>query len=443
MRAYAQGQELSAQGRFEEALTRYQEAVASDPEFGRAYAGMGSVYGNLRQEAKAEESYQKALQNLDRMSERERYRTLGGYYFLVSQNYEKAIENYEALVDAFPADDGGLTNLALAYLYVREFDKAVEAGRRSVELEPNSILNRMNYAMYAMYAGDFETAIAESDVVFEQNPEFGYALFTSARSAAAAGDIDAARDDFAELAGSDVMGTSLAPIGEADLALYLGRPRDAMAILEPAIEESDNPFESAAMLVALGEARLALGDATGAMAAATRAAEASQHESVLYLAARLMLAAGQEEAAEDIAVQLDNRLQTQTSALAGLIRGEAALLDGRLADALDELREAWQDYDFWFAHYLMGRAYLDAGHFPEAIDELEHCERRLGEITDVFLVDSATLRYFPPALYGLGRAQEGLGSGDAARERFSAYLELRGDADPVDPLAEDALTRLE
>ena len=46
MRAYAQGQELSAQGKFEEALVLYEEAVESDPEFGRAYAGMGVVYGN-------------------------------------------------------------------------------------------------------------------------------------------------------------------------------------------------------------------------------------------------------------------------------------------------------------------------------------------------------------------------------------------------------------
>jgi tetratricopeptide (TPR) repeat protein len=443
MRAYAQGQELSAQGRFEEALALYGEAVASDPEFGRAYAGMGVVYGNLRQEAAAEESYQKALQHLDRMSERERYRTLGGYYFLVSQNYEKAIENYETLVSLFPADDGGMTNLALAYLYVRDFDKAVNAGRQSVELQPNSIINRMNYAMYAMYAGDFETSISESNMVFEQNPEFGYALFTSARSAAAAGDVGAARDDFAELDGSKMMGASLAPIGQADLALYQGHPSDAVTILEPAIQSSENRFETAAMLVALGEARLALGDGTDAVAAAARAVEASQHESVLYLAARLLLAAGREDAAEEIAVQLDNRLQTQTSALAGLIRGEAALIDGRLADALDELREAWQDFDFWFAHYLMGRAYFEAGHFPEAIDELEHSERRKGEITDVFLVDSATLRYFPPALYWLGRAQEGLGTNDAARERFAAYVDLRGDADPADPLAEDARARLQ
>jgi len=442
MRAYAQGQELSAQGQFEEALALYEEAVASDPEFGRAYAGMGVVYGNLRQEANAEESYQKALQNLDRMSERERYRTLGGYYLLVSHNYEKAIENYQALVDLFPADGVGHSNLAFAYLLVRDFDKAVLSGGEAVALEPNNVIKRMNYAMYAMYAGDFEKAIAESNTVFEQNPAFGYALFTLGRAAAAAGDVEGARDAYGQLGGSEAMGASLTPIGEADLALYLGRSWDAGAILEPAIADSENPFESAAMLVALGEARLARGDLAGAIEAGTRAVEASQHESVLYLTARLLLAVEEEAAAEEIAVQLDNRLQSQTSALAGLIRAELALRKGRLAEALEPLREAWQEYDVWFAHYLSGLAYFEAGHYPEAIDEFNVCVSRKGEATDVFLVDSATLRYFPPALYWLGRAQEALGSGDAARDSFTAYLDLRGDADPPDDLAADAAARL-
>ncbi len=62
------------------------------------------------------------------MSERERYRTLGGYFLLVSHNYEKAIENYETLVELFPADGGGHSNLAFAYLSMREFDKAVASG---------------------------------------------------------------------------------------------------------------------------------------------------------------------------------------------------------------------------------------------------------------------------------------------------------------------------
>jgi len=47
------------------------------------------------------------LKYLDRMTERERYRTLGTYYHQVARNYESAIENYETLVERFPADDGG------------------------------------------------------------------------------------------------------------------------------------------------------------------------------------------------------------------------------------------------------------------------------------------------------------------------------------------------
>ena len=40
-------------------------AVDEDPEFGRAYAGMGVAFGNLRREAAAEASYQQAFQHLD------------------------------------------------------------------------------------------------------------------------------------------------------------------------------------------------------------------------------------------------------------------------------------------------------------------------------------------------------------------------------------------
>jgi tetratricopeptide (TPR) repeat protein/tRNA A-37 threonylcarbamoyl transferase component Bud32 len=439
MRAYAEGQALTARGQFEEALAWYEEAVASDPEFGRAYAGMGVVYGNLRQEEQAEESYQKALQQLDRMTEREKYRTLGGYYLLVSHNYEKAIENYETLVELFPADAGGHLNLAFAYLTLRDFEKAMVSGSAAVALDSNNIIGRVNYAMYA---GEFETAITESWVVLEQNPGFGYASFTLARSAAAAGDVATARETFGELASSGGVGSSLAPIGEADLALFLGRPQEAITILEPAIQSNENPFEAAAMLVAAAEAELALDRPERAVASVERAVELSRHESIQYLAARVLLAAGKNEAADEIALDLENRLQTQTTALSALIRGERALGDGQIGTAMRELRLGREEYDIWFAHYLMGRAYFEAGHYPEAIDEFDHCVRRRGEITDVFLVDSATLRFLPTALYWLGRAQEALGNTDAAAALYREYLELRGDAVPVDDLAADARARL-
>jgi len=442
MGAYARGQDLAVQGEFEEALEAYKVAVASDPEFGRAYAGMGVVYGNLRREDEAEESYQKAFQHLDRMSERERYRTLGGYYLLVSHNYEKAIENYQSLVDQYPADGGAYSNLGYAYHMVREFDRAVEAGRQSVELDPGNLIKRINYAIYATYAGDFETAIAESETVFEQNPDFGYALFTLGRAAAATGDSEAARDAYARLTESGGMGSSLAPMGEADLEMYLGQSSNAISVLEPAIETSDNPFQKAAMLVAVAEARLALGQVEAAAATAEEALELSKHDGIQYLAARILMGAGRAEVADELALELENKLQSQTTALSALIRGERALDKGQLGTAMREFRLAREEYDFWFGHYLMGRAYFEAEHFPEALDEFDHCVRGKGEITDVFLVDSATLRYFPPALYWLGRCQEELGSTDAAHELYTEFLALRGQAEPPDELASDAATRL-
>ncbi len=442
MQAYAYAQDLSAQGRFEEALESYESAVKHDPKFGRAYAGLGVVYGNLRQEEKAEAAYLKAIQNLDRMSERERYRTLGGYYLLVARNYDKAIQNYGTLVELFPADGGGRTNLALAYLNRRDFDKAVASGAEAVELAPGNLVQRMNLAMYAMYAGDFETAIEESNVVLEQNPSFGYALFTIGRSAVAVGDIDLARDAFRRLGDLDVIGSPLAPLGEADLEMVLGRHLRASEILSAAVERSDDPFQKAAMLVALAEARLATGDAEAATSTAHTALALSQHESVLYPAGRVLLHGGDPVGMMEIATRLEDRLQSQTTALAGLLRGERFLVEGRLPEAVRTLRGALSEHDLWFAHFLLGRASLEVGHVAEAIDELDLCRRRRGEITDVFLVDSATFRHFPPALYWLARAHEALGGGAAAEALYGELIELHADADTPDPLVEDAAERL-
>ena len=59
-------------GRQAEALKAFQEAVRLDPGLARAYAGMGVIYGALKQDAKVEESYKNALKHIDRMSEREK-----------------------------------------------------------------------------------------------------------------------------------------------------------------------------------------------------------------------------------------------------------------------------------------------------------------------------------------------------------------------------------
>ena len=75
--------------------------------------------------------------------------------------------------------------------------------------------------------------------------------------------------------------------------------------------------------------------------------------------------------------------------------------------------------------YLLGRAYLEAGRYPEAVAEFEECQKRIGEASDVFLDDWPTFHYVVPLKYYLARAQEGLGLTDSAVKNYQAYLALR------------------
>ena len=86
---------------------------------------------------------------------------------------------------------------------------------------------------------------------------------------------------------------------------------------------------------------------------------------------------------------------------------------------------------------------MEAGHFAEALAELELCLKRRGETTDVFFYDIPTMRYLPPLYYWLGRAQEALGASTQARQSYEQFLALRSTANPPDPLAQDARRRLQ
>lgn len=455
MRAYARAQELFYQGDDEEALRAYTDAIRYDPNFGRAYAGMAGIYQHRQQQADMEGAYEQALQHLDRMTERERYRTLGAYYMLVARNYETAIENYEELVRRYPADNTGHANLALAYLFVRDMDKAMIEGRRAIEIYPGNRLQRANYASYAMYAGDYDTSRAESRTVLadlladESAVPRGavdiFALLTLARAESAAGAFDEAGRTYARLETGRGVAASLARLGRADTALYRGRPREAVDVLRTGIEAdrvNANPEAEASKQVMLAEASLALGDRGRAIEAARAAIGQRRHESILFPAARVLIEAGELDTARGIASELENMLQSQTASYAHLLEGEIALQQNRLPQAIEALREGQQRLDSWFAHFLLGKARLAAGQAVEALGEFQTCLDRQGEVTDVFIDDKATLHYLPPVSYWLARAHEAIGGRAAARQHYQRYLDLRADADFSDPLSEDARSRL-
>ncbi len=444
LKAYVRAQELAASRKDEEALEAFQEALRLDPSFGRAYAGMGVLYFNRKDTANAQAAYDKALKLLDRMGDRERYRTLGSYYLGVALNYEKAVETYEALVEQFPADEVAHANLSLAYLYTGDVPRAIEQVREVLKLNPRSTSDRYNLAIQSVYAGDFSGALTEATRAIEDSPSYEQPYLPMALATFFQGNVDGAREIYKEVEAVSPFGESLGRLGRADLLVARGRYREALPLLQESVasdEEAGNTGLLGPLYVALAETHLALGQSTRAVAAAEKAAGLSEHESVLFPAALVLVEAGHDAGAEKIAVEMENTLQSHMTAYAQLVRASVAVRDERFGPAVELLRESLKRRDTWLGRLMLGQLYVQTERYTEALGELDACRKRSGEAGDVFFYDFPTLRYLPPLYYDLARAQEALGVADA-KANFERFLELRGDADPSDPRAADARKRL-
>jgi tetratricopeptide (TPR) repeat protein len=303
---------------------------------------------------------------------------------------------------------------------------AVEDERRVVAIYPHNVLYLNNYGLFAMYAGDFDTAVHESERLLQLNPGFEKAYICLGISQLARGDETAAADAYKKAVPLSAWGASASAVGLADMALYQGRPDDALAILEPAVKAdlaANDASRAAAKYLMQAQAWLMKGQNAKAIAAAERAVGGSTDESLLYPAAMVFLEAGRIEKALDLGQKLSQRLKRK---------------DYR--DAVRTFQDAQKIADTWLGRLGLGRAYLEAGAFPDAETELDACVKRRGEAASVFLDDEPSWRYFARVDYYLGRAREGLQSPGAA-EAYQNYLKAR-ERSVNDPLATDAKRRL-
>src|SRR5581483_10487169 len=104
---YGIAMEQQFAGKMEDALKSFGKAAELDPNFARAYSGMSAAYRNMGRPTEAEKYAQLAMQHIDNMTERERYR-LRGIYYLSSSNWQKCVEEYSQLVQKYPSDNMGI-----------------------------------------------------------------------------------------------------------------------------------------------------------------------------------------------------------------------------------------------------------------------------------------------------------------------------------------------
>ena len=443
-RYYTIGQSYNRTEQSELAAEYYAKAVEEDPDFGRAYAGWALSARNLGRTQQAGELWEKTLALLDTMTERERYRTLGTYYLTVTGNYLKAIENYQLLLEKYPADNAGRNNLGVAYFFTLQFDEALAQGTELVETHPRAPAYRANYALYAMYAGNFPTARDVATELIELDPGYFLGYVPLAIAELAQGNIEVARDVYKLMAEQGAQAASSATTGLADIALLIGDWQGAADLLNEGIQvdlDTGNKRAAAHKGVYLAYALLELGDRDAALQVLGTALQSTNSISHLLPAARLLIKMGELERAEAIRQQLDSRLQKNSRAAAAIIAADLALAAGDSVAGVDALNASIAHSDSWLARCSLGHAYAHADYHAEALGEFEQCEDRIGESTALFLDDIPTFHYSAPLHYWLGRTRQQLGMLDAARQDYTRYLSLRVDSDQS-VMSRDARERL-
>jgi tetratricopeptide (TPR) repeat protein len=441
-REYDKAQQLQYVAKYEEAIDHYRAAIEYDQKFGRAYSGWAVAARALGRIDEAEQAWENVMELLGTMTERERLRTQGIYYWGVTRNFKKAIETYETLVEKYPADFVGRNNLAVVKFFALDYEGAKAEGGRAVEIYPSNAITRSNYALYAMYSSDFEKAVQEAQKTRELDPTWFASWLPVAMQALSQGNLDAARAAYEEMSRTSTRGASTASLGLADVELYSGRFGAAEDILLRGLatdEEQNNNYGRAVKFLTLAEARLGQGDPDASLEVVARGRGVMENDATLVPAALLYLAVGQLEEADAIASVLSEKLSPHSRAYSGMINGLIALQSGDAVQAIEMLTNAVEKADLWLLRFYLGKAYFEAGYFVEALDEFTLASERRGEATALFLDDLPSYRYAAALPYWRGRAQQELGMADDADKNFRAFLSTRSGGGP---LADDARQRL-
>ena len=343
---YALAQNLQWEGNWDEAIRHYQKALDLDPNLGRAYAGLAAVESNRGRRQDAEKYYKEALARIDRMSDREKYRTRGGYYLLI-RNPDNAIEEFSALVKQYPADTAGIANLAAAYFYKRDMPRARQEARRAIDALPEERPAAKQPRPRRDVRGRLRDRDQGAGRGAPPEPEVRPGLRRQGAFAARPGAPGPRRRDLPEGCRgrrareppSPPSGWPTSPSFRAARPTRCRSSRRASRRTWQTRTARRRPKSGSPWPTPTSPSR----DTAAAVAETERALSEARGENILYPAARVYLATGREPKALALATELAGRLEPDPQAYAELIRGEAELSRGKASEGDQALRGRQED----------------------------------------------------------------------------------------------------
>src|SRR5438034_3203984 len=276
--ANTEAYELYLKGRFfwnkrtgadlKRAIDYFNQAIAKDPNYALAYAGLADSYTLLSvfsaaspQDSipQARVAAKKALELDNTLAEAHASsgRILSGYDY----DFERAIAEFERAIQLNP-------NYATSYHWISngpltargEFDRAITEGKRAVELDPLSMIDNADLGQIYFYARRYDEAISQVGKAIEIDPHSYLAHYYLGQIYQLQGHLTGAIAEYQKAVELDDDPQALAFLGQAQARI--GQHDKAQKILSRMTEEAKSRYVSAysfaLMFIALGDKERAI-----------------------------------------------------------------------------------------------------------------------------------------------------------------------------------------
>jgi tetratricopeptide (TPR) repeat protein len=158
------GLALFAEGKTEEAIDHYNQAIRLQPNYAIAYNSRGQIYGYLGQYQRAIEDLNKAIRL--KPNYKDAYNNRGFAYGKLGQ-YQLAIENYDKAIRLQPNNAAvAYSNRGLTYGYLGQYQRAIEDFDKSIQLQPNAA-TYYNRGVAYFYQGNNELGCRDAQKACE------------------------------------------------------------------------------------------------------------------------------------------------------------------------------------------------------------------------------------------------------------------------------------
>ena len=444
LKAFSSGHKVLTTAGSATAIPFFKHAIELDPNFALAYAMLGRMYGDIGESGMAADYTRKAYELRDRTSEPEKYFISASFYMVVTGNMEKAEQNCELWIRAYPRADMPHSFLGGIILpVVGRYEKAVEEATEAIRLNADSPIY-YDVLMFSYVALDrLDRAKATYGKAVERKLDSTSFLHVAPyQMAFLQNDAAGMAKQVAWSAGSQGVEDVLLAL-EADTSAYSGQLRQAREFSRRALDSAERSGEketAATYLVLSGLREAFFGNADEARRRATSAMARSIGRDVQYGAALALAYANDDKRAQALTDDLGKRFPEDTIVRFNYLptlRAKLAVSRGNASEAIESLRAA-APYELgqttsstygWTALYpvfVRGEAYLAAHQGSEAAAEFQKILDHRGIVVNEPIGALAHL--------GLARAYAMQGGTAKAKSAYQDFLTLWKDADPGIPI---------